>query len=301
MNLVRYENGSAICAASYTLNLVTPMAVHGANNKQTAQFRISSLKGIVRYWWRTLQFEKEKQAMLKEEESLFGGTNVGRKSPVTFFMDQPVTSTVRRSVLPHKNTVKVPIIGENRSITFTMAVAQHRLEVLEEYKKYVNYTLLLASIGQRARRGFGSVQWQEHRHASIDEYKTALYSALDDLHVTYDRKSGQSCLLQTGTAGLPTKKMSKHPTLAAVWSGVQEKNALEVLKKIGHASHIANRYGRLGSAKGGRFASPLWCTVRKMGDRYYPIVSELQSQSIHPWQQYERDRNEFLRVLGVDV
>ncbi|WP_054950074.1 RAMP superfamily CRISPR-associated protein [Numidum massiliense] len=333
MNLALYEEGTALRTIDYTVSLVTPMAVHGADNRQMAEWRHSSFKGILRYWWRTLQFGKNKRGLILEEEELFGGTNgsdgeSGKKSPITFMSTQQYTSRQKAIILPHKGKGKVPAVEQGHTVTFTLALAKRvPIDTVMQYKKIVNYTLLLASVGQRARRGFGAIQGQEHQFATIDNFRQTLYAALDDLGASYERQTSNTCLLRTAagedaldkrhdtlrTGGQvqvrqpyrPTTaaKMSEHPTLAAVWLGSGEKDAYAVLKKIGDASHRANGRGQsLGSAMGGRFASPLWCTVRKIGNLYYPVVNELHSQKVMSnWQRYQSDRDLFLRILGVDV
>lgn len=65
-------NQSAVLQREYVVQLITPMAVHGAD-KNVADFRISSFRGITRYWWRVIQAETDMKALLEREETYFGG------------------------------------------------------------------------------------------------------------------------------------------------------------------------------------------------------------------------------------
>jgi CRISPR-associated protein Cmr1 len=292
---------SAIVETMYKLKLITPMAMHGANAKEKAEFRISSLRGVWRYWWRTLQEEKNHASLLEQEEEWFGGTQVKKqKSPVSLLLPRPLSGSKVESVLPHrtKSSFAVKTISAGQETAVIMRALRRHEQLLETYELYFQYMLHLAGMGQRARRGFGAVQWEEHRWKTVADFAASLQDVLIRL--------GQSERFQFADSGCIVKLKGEvhtyHPVLSAVWVGEGQKTPQEVLKCFGEASHRANRYGRLGAVRPKRFASPLWCTVRKIGDLYYPIITEVEADSsVYKQPQYQRERDSFLEIVGVRV
>ncbi|WP_420768120.1 type III-B CRISPR module RAMP protein Cmr1 [Parageobacillus thermoglucosidasius] len=292
---------SAIVETTYKLKLITPMAMHGANAGEKAEFRISSLRGVWRYWWRTLQEEKNHAALLEQEEEWFGGTQIKKqKSPVNLLLQRSLSGLKRESILPHrtKKSFAVRTIPAGQETAVVMRTLQKHKQLLETYELYFQYMLHLAGMGQRARRGFGAVQWEGHHWETIADFVASLQEVLIRL--------GQSERFQFSDSGCIVKRKGElhtsHPVLSAVWVGEGQKTPQEVLKRFGVASHEANRYGRLGAVRPKRFASPLWCTVRKIGDLYYPVVTEVKvDSSVYKQPQYQRDRDLFLEIAGVRV
>jgi CRISPR-associated protein Cmr1 len=96
-----------------------------------------------------------------------------------------------------------------------------------------------------------------------------------------------------------------HPTIASIWFGRPYTSAWDVVIAYAKASS-KNQTGMLGQVSDKkrnkkRFASPLWGSVKEIGGKYYPVITELQSQSITNMKKYENERNEFLEVLGVSI
>ncbi|GIW50274.1 MAG: hypothetical protein KatS3mg080_0885 [Anoxybacillus sp.] len=178
-------NHSAICKRSYDMELITPLAMHGANPKQQAEFRIASWRGVLRYWWRTLQEELNNEALLKEEEELFGGTMMEKqKSPVAFVLEKEIMSVKKENVLPHKQGTAVPAIPSGCSVTVTMQARNRYEQYVQTHDLYVQYMLHLAGMGQRARRGFGAMQWAEHEWESVAQFSHSLQQILQQLRVS---------------------------------------------------------------------------------------------------------------------
>ncbi|HOJ45868.1 MAG TPA: hypothetical protein PLW82_00910, partial [Bacillota bacterium] len=59
MNMQALTEVSAIRKQTLRLKTVTPLLMHGDNNKQKAQTRGPSFKGMLRYWWRAIQTESQ--------------------------------------------------------------------------------------------------------------------------------------------------------------------------------------------------------------------------------------------------
>ena len=69
---------SAIETEGFTLETLTPLFMHG--NRKNLEVRVPSIKGVLRYWWRTLQ-DSPSQELIKQETAKFGGIT-GRKGVV---------------------------------------------------------------------------------------------------------------------------------------------------------------------------------------------------------------------------
>ncbi|WP_077614756.1 type III-B CRISPR module RAMP protein Cmr1 [Caenibacillus caldisaponilyticus] len=300
------EKPSAVVRQHYSLDLVTSMAMHGASPRKVAEFRIPSLKGLLRYWWRTLQDEPQPSELLKKEEDMFGGTLNPRKSPVTFFIMERYEETAKVNILPHKpRSEKVPLvpaISKGNHISLIMQTLRTNADQLKAYDSYFQYMLHLTGMGQRARRGFGACQLAEHEWTEVSSFAQSLKNILEKLKVAerFEFMPDKFCILKR-----KHPPASKHPVIHSVWIGKGMDTADEVVQAFGKASHHANRNGHLGSAGMGnqkRFASPLWCTVRRIGNLYYPIVTEVAAaDERYQGPSYEHDRTMFLKSVGVSV
>lgn len=307
MTLPLPELKSAISSNKFIFTTITPLAMHGAEREKRAEFRTPSIKGIYRYWWRTLQTEIDPGNLLEKETEFFGGTNTDnkRKSPITLVVGKPFEGRKRINVLPHKQPkFWTTAIDKGNKVTLKIQMAQHRKGELSKYEQYLQYMFHLAGMGQRARRGFGALQWEEHKWQSIEEFIQSLRSVMKELDVEKQFQWNQQEHL------IAKRKDSVeviHPVLKTVYIGRGKENADDVLIQIGKASHKGNRFGSLGSVLGGRWASPVWCTVRKIGDKYYPIISEMHtSREIFKKknideQKYQRSLETFLQELGVNL
>lgn len=292
------ETVSAVQQQYYELTFITPMVMHGLNNRMEAEFRTSSLKGVLRYWWRTLQFDKNKNELLEEEEKLFGGasTKYMRKSPLQIHISKPLKGNAKINILPHKSGNSSSGIKENETVTVILQMLKNKPD-FEMYNDYFAYFLHLAGMGQRARRGFGACQTAGITWDSIEDFTSSLKSVLEklDAHDKFTWNSGKSCILVK-----KTNVTSAHPTLYAVYVGKGKDTFLEILKDIGTASHFGNPRGSLGTTRNKGNASPLWCTVRKIGSKYYPIITELRTNRKKDiGGSYEQDKKIFLEKLGV--
>ncbi|WP_089135010.1 MULTISPECIES: type III-B CRISPR module RAMP protein Cmr1 [Geobacillus] len=299
----RYESATAtaVVESPYQLVLLTPAAIHGAEPRAQAEFRLPSLRGVWRYFWRTLQDQPNVNDLLREEEIMFGGTRVMKQqSPVHLSMSETVQGAKKENILPHKSSsFTVPALSAGKEVTVTVSVRKRHESKLEMYEWYFQYMLHLAGIGQRSRRGFGAVQWTGHEWNTVEEYANSLHTVLSHLGVASAFSFASRGCIVARTAAVKTP----HPILFAVWVGEGKDSASEVLKGFGKASHEANRYGTLGFVHGrDKLASPLWCTVRKIGGRYYPIISEVRTnEQRYNEPRYEQDRKRFLEIVGVRV
>lgn len=295
----------------FNVTTLTPLLMHGwqkqAGNKRealVAELRAPSIKGILRYWWRTLQVDIESARLLQNEQAFFGGSSGGEESTCQsplLLKCSWLKATQKATVCPHKGgKFSSPAIPGDIFFSIELAVKQKDRDRLDEYVNYMKYCLLLAGFGQRGRRGAGAVQCEEFQWDTIEDFKNSLYEVLVFLNKQEDfnfNSDNQHCLLER------LRGDSRHPRLLSVWIGKDYSTAEKVRYDISNVGHIANSAKDmqvLGKTKGGRQASPLLATVRKIGENYYPLISEVSSPLLRN-AHYQEQRNLFLSSVGVSI
>jgi CRISPR-associated protein Cmr1 len=193
----------------FTLKAVTPLFMTGANDS-ICEFRASSLKGCIRYWFRAIY-----PHMLSQESRLFGDTN--HRSPLI------IRTRVNKGVLGQKGDQR----WHNTSIAYLGygAIARDRqvrktitqkaffdigslFELELGFKRSLNdedivmilhsvwALFMLSGIGSRSRRGFGAVriadiqdrnqlctQLPAFKFGSRNEWLTTTRSFLDSIQI----------------------------------------------------------------------------------------------------------------------
>jgi len=157
-----------------TYRIVTPMFCSGAD-QDSAELRLPSFKGALRFWWRSLMWGKVKDIadLRMQEAELFGttGQKVGqskvRMRLTNNLTDEPATSAtwaqkkglqyLGYGVMNFRGELSRPMIPEG---SFTV---QLRLgpKLIEEQRQQVQHALLLlgtvGGLGSKSRKGFGSL------------------------------------------------------------------------------------------------------------------------------------------------
>lgn len=311
LGIDKLKNASALKTVSFQLELITPLFVHGWHKSigggksipVSAEWRIPSWRGIMRYWWRALQID-DPQSMRINEEKRFGGTSDSvnaQKSPVNFRFyseDDLQNNSNRNDICPAtKRDMAVLAIPAGRSIRLDMHFAKRHAHEADFYENLCQFVFMTAGMGQRARRGGGAVQtkqWKDIKEFS-DELKNNLRQAGVSDHFEMDGIKGEGILVK--------RKLGEasHPTLQTIYLGRGYDNAEEVRKAIDASALNANdpsKTQHLGKSSVQRLSSPLWCTVRKIDKFYYPLISELNSPHISET-EYRKQRDLFLDELGV--
>ncbi len=286
--------GTALAKHTITLQTITPLLMHGANPKDIAESRETSFKGVIRYWWRVLQLNSSE--LLQEETRLFGGAG-GREDGVSSPLRLRVSELKGQrsyAIRPHRgpSAGRTKGIDEGSTIELRMAVLRKDVDLLKFYKNLLEFAFSVGAFGQRARRGYGSLQIEGIKWTTVDDYLFHLQNLIYELTDSY-------------FADFKNASDVKHPIIRNLWVGESIPTSKEVLIKIGQASSNANASaGNEGYLLGGigrkRQASPLHASVRKIGANFHPIVVETcEKQRVS--QEYRKQRNIFLEELGVDL
>lgn len=145
----------SILKFEFECELVTPLIMYGANKKKL-QLRSSSIKGLLRYWWRTFQGSK------KNEEKYFGGIN--QISPFKIYLIDLKTNEKKMSI-KYKNYNKhmVFLLRNQKSylgkFKFGIEFNQRRnneKENLIEFFRALKLLMLFGGLGNRSRKTCGN-------------------------------------------------------------------------------------------------------------------------------------------------
>lgn len=175
----RYKN---IEKASYDIEVVTPMFIGGANPK-TAELRVPSIKGVLRFWWRATSGIENIRDLKRIENEIFGSTE--EKSKVTINIVQSNINTSKslfngKIFMCESKGKEFPIDilhylafgaivydknirGNKVDKEYILPGSNFQLEIyatkqyLTELKKALNYFILFGTIGSKSRNGFGSL------------------------------------------------------------------------------------------------------------------------------------------------
>lgn len=157
----------------YDMELLTPMFGGGAKSWQPDQYnriRTQSIKGQLRFWWRTMQYCNDRATLKQQEDALWGST--AQASTVhlavslsgewdTKFLSLDDVSNKHGDFPPY---VIFPLQGNQQEAPFTVVTGQKftltihcRNEDREAVEATIKLWVLFGGIGARTRRGCGSI------------------------------------------------------------------------------------------------------------------------------------------------
>ena len=266
------------------LKTVTPMFLHG-HDADLLELRVPPFKALFRYWWRSTRAMTHHTNILKEEGTLFGNTQ--KRSPLLIRISgsQNLSSPVPYQPLPHhtggwgcancpdedkpckkhyENKAYRP--GEQFTVTLTA-------DNLTYYESIAKLGFLLGGVGNRSRRGFGSVRDTNWSFTSLCHLQTEILQTLDAV-------AGSGWFVPNTTNGSIVSHLGfpKYPVIREIFFGQSDKDFQPLLERIGQATHDHGD-DALGYApnlkRQERMASPIHIRIQKVGEDYFPIVTQL--------------------------
>ena len=244
------------------LEIVTPMFLRGNEN---LELRPPAFKALFRYWWRAAVGLTNVNNLRDEEGRLFGNTQ-GR-SPLSIRIPRVFALPSNQyAPLPHSGNFTSEAYLPNG--TFNLILAAPRLN---EYEEIAKPSFLLGGVGNRSRRGFGSIRYQNWSFNTVQDLQNKVFQVLDG--ISPGRFLCQPNQIQLNT---PTPPIPDYPVIKAVHFGnTLWNNVDDLLRRIGQETH--NHCDKaLGSADP-RMASPIHVRVQKVGNQFVPIVTQLNS------------------------
>ena len=249
-----------------TFSIVTPMFLGGAD-QQADEIRPSSVKGMLRFWWRALNWSRYRSqtgatdsSALKElhdeEARLFGksaetkeGKQIGGQGLFLLNVkDQKITPYIWNRVEPQigyllgmglfhfKNGVTRSSITGEFSVALRFrdsAKQEERASILDAMKAFG----LLGGLGSRQRRGFGSVAITTIK--GVEEFSIPINRA--------DYHEQVSSLLAKWASDLPAFTAFSAKSKMAL---LEKSNPIETLKALGDELGVYRGWGREGKVFG---------------------------------------------------
>ena len=259
------------------LKTVTPMFLHGYHNR-ILDLRPPPFKALFRYWWRATRAVTD---LHKEEGKLFGNTR--RKSPIQIRI--PCSENLETDdyrPLPHHDGGKqcancrqtnkeCKQAYKNKAYCpdeqFTIILTADNIGC---YEKIAKLGFLLGGVGNRSRRGFGSICDTNWGFTDIPNLRKEILQTLNDVAGSGHFVISPGSNSITSHLGSP-----RYPVIQEISFGQPTKNFQSLLRKIGQATHD-HCDEALGSANP-RMASPIHVRIQKVGGQFVPIVTQLNS------------------------
>ena len=250
------------------LETVTPMFLHGEKHRKL-ELRPPPFKSLMRYWWRTVQ-DCDEASLQKDEAELFGST----KGRAPFSIRIPGTqnlATVDYKPLPHKQQPVFKAYKADKS--FGLYLITEDGSNASIYEQIAKLGFLLGGVGNRSRRGFGSIRETSWNFTCVSSLRQEVLDTLNTV-------AGTNRFQITGKI-IKSKKRTcfppKYPVIQCIFFGNPTPDVDALLKTIGQETHN-HKDDALGYAKKRqRLASPIHVRIQKIQEKYVPIVTQLYS------------------------
>ena len=265
------------------LEIVTPMFLRGSDN-QTPELRPPAFKALFRYWWRAAVGEVEVNTLRGTEGHLFGSTK-GR-SPLSIRIRGGATPQVGEyAPLPHRANFQSPAYSPNGIFNLILTAPR-----LSEYEKIATLSFLLGGVGNRSRRGFGSIRYQGWNFQTVEELQDKVYETLNQISPRTFRRNGNN--IENTRGNIPN-----YPVIQNIYfSNQSSTNVDDLLRKIGRETH--NHSHRALGGINPRMGSPIHVRIQKANGQFVPIVTQLHSVfPDSPPAHYEAKQQGFINAI----
>lgn len=259
-----------------TLNLetVTPMFLHGHDNK-ILELRPPPFKALFRYWWRTVQ-DCEVEPLRRTEAKLFGSTD--GKAPLSIrTLGKTNLDKARYKPLPHKpdndkRSIKIDAYKGGQSFGLYL-ITKNEPDACR-YKQIAKLGFLLGGVGNRSRRGFGSIRETDWNFPDVCDLRNEVLETLNTVARVNRFQINDEKIIKSKLSSFPN-----YPVIQRIFFGKPTDDVDSLLKKIGRETHAAMQRNRDDTLGGGvpRMASPVVVRIQMVGCQYIPVVTQLFS------------------------
>ena len=265
---------------TFICETVTPMFLAGADGR-TPDLRPPSIKGAIRFWWRAMNGHLSLEQLKKRETEIFGGSgeNEGR-SKVIIRIDQPLRydGGYKYTPIPRKNfqlPAFSPLLKYSITLSLNHNVTNNDSENfdLEKIKSLFILFSILGGLGKRARRGFGSF-----KILKINDNPYNIEYSLENILNLVNSIGNKKYKLEDNRIVLKENITTQYPFVREIQLGKKCGSWEKLVKKVSEASHQYNSWGT-GSQNTDdpRFASPIYVSILKNDNKYYPIITTLNA------------------------
>ena len=264
------------------LETVTPMFLHGARTNRV-ELRPPPFKALFRYWWRTVQ-DCDTDLLRESEAKRFG--SIKGKAPFSIRIPRTTNlntnlNTKQYKPLPHRtdsDRLGFKRVSYNGGQSFNLYLITKDESDISTYKQIAKLGFLLGGVGNRSRRGFGSVREKDWNFADIPGLRKKIVNILNNV-AGANRFEIEGPTIKSTLTHFP-----KYPVIQCIYFGEPTCDVDSLLEKIGQATHD-HKDDALGYARGQRrLASPIHVRIQKVGDEYVPVITQLHSTHLGPKQ-----------------
>lgn len=265
----------------FNLTVVSPMFLNGADTKRP-ELRAASVRGQLRYWLRAYLGAQtsDLKEIWEEESAVFGST--GQGSAISIRLFGTPSADKKYPMLPHREgTQETMAFAIEPDETFTLQIVS-RLGVDASSGIFaLRLWSLLGGMGKRSRRMMGAVQIYPRTDTSADWY--------EKLTSPSDLKNAILGVMPTTYArisGVPVFPIL-HPDHSWILIGSACDDAKEAnqdfFRKLLRNPTFKPKSDVFGYAKPtARRASSVIAQVRRIGNKYYPVITAFRSNPIKP-------------------
>jgi len=265
MNLPDFKNPSYLIKATYQIN--TPMFAAGAN-AQEAELTPTTFKGVMRFWWRALNWSQIRLAchndtealkkLHKQESKLFGvaakterkGQGQGaclvnsltlqsQKKWMYQNNENGLNYLMGQGLFHFRDGLSREAFSGDQEFSIELTVEQHAHQAVIDVLKIIG---LLGGFGSRSRHGLGSVTLSslEVKQLQTNEYDSMSLDISDAVDALNDLLQKYDC-----------KKNNDLPPISAFYAGTRidvinnyKKDAIALLNELGKEQQMYRSYGR---------------------------------------------------------
>lgn len=266
------------------LETVTPLFLRGADN-DTPELRPPPFKSLFRYWWRAAVGEMNADMLRDRESDLFGNTK--KRSPLSVRISGRALPSSGYPPLPHNPHFRVPAYHPNETFNLTLAAP-----ILSKYEKIAEIGFLLGGVGNRSRRGFGSIRYQSWNFGTVAELQNQVFQTLDGISPGRFKQGTNEIQVASTIPSFPD-----YPVIQAIYFGVNLwRDVNDLLRRIGQETHT-----HCDKALGGispRMASPIHVRIQRVDNQFVPVVTQLNSIFPGPCPHgYKRKQKDFINAV----
>ena len=274
------------------LETVTPMFLHGENSRNL-ELRPPPFKSLMRYWWRTVQDCNE--TFLREKEAALFGSTKG-KSPFSIrILGETKLDCRDYKPLPHR-TDNRGFFADAYKVgqSFGLYLITKNGSNASTYEQIAKLGFLLGGVGNRSRRGFGSIRVTSWNFTDVFNLRKKILDTLNAVART-DRFQMKDNIIQSKLTSFPD-----YPVIQCIFFGTPTPDVDTLLRKIGQATHDAKKRNRdytLGEGRP-RMASPVIVRIQKVENKFVPIVTQLHS--IYPQytpNNFKQKQKDFINAI----
>ncbi len=250
----------------FECKVITPIICFGVN-QQMPELRVPSLRGLLRYWWRSIHANLSLEQLKEEEVRLFGGSFNDKQQKSIFnlqIINQEKPSIRNFRTLPSKSWSSKNGIDALNQFTIMVGINSNDLILKEQLTNLMLLVSLLGGIGGRTRRGLGSfkiVSVENNQQTDIDNAEK-----IEDVI----RKINPNFSFSVNNG-------NDYPYLEKIQIGdIAYDNYDDCLNMICDNAHTFDG-PYTGFVRGGeKYSSPICVSIIEIDNKFYPIVTSLK-------------------------